>query len=224
VWHALNSGWSSLAIRRPKAWRLDPDYGPFAAAIDATPESATALADLIPAGGEIWLVELPDTPVPDFALPTVSAPIHQMVATHLAAVEHDFDIVSLSDDDAPEMRALAQLTKPGPFYAMTHRFGGFVGIRDKGRLVAMAGERMKLDGFAEVSGVCTHPDFRGQGYAAALISTVCTAMKTRGETPFLQSYADNAGANALYVSLGFRIRSPIILTRVISPIDPADCP
>ncbi len=147
-----------------------------------------------------------------------------MIADQPKSVATDMEILCLNDDDAPAMRDLAALTKPGPFYVSTHRLGGFVGIKDQGSLVAMAGERMKLDGFTEVSGVCTHPSYRGRGYAAALISHVCGEMQKRGDIPFLHSYAANGGANALYESLGFRLRSLVSLTRVGRSSDLADCP
>ncbi|MEI9852841.1 MAG: GNAT family N-acetyltransferase [Sphingomonas sp.] len=118
----------------------------------------------------------------------------------------------LGDADAPEMLALATLTEPGPFHAHTHSLGDFVGIRVGGRLAAMAGERMKLPGFTEVSAVCTHPDFRGRGYAGALMRVVIGGILARGETPILHSYATNRHAIALYESLGFRTRAELVFT------------
>ena len=110
----------------------------------------------------------------------------QMVAETIAPVGAG-GFRAVDDEDAPEMRALAALTKPGPFGSLTHRLGGFIGVKREGRLVAMAGERMRLDGFTEVSGVCTHPDHRGRGYAGALMRTVASRMLARGETPFLHT-------------------------------------
>ena len=124
----------------------------------------------------------------------------------------DFPFATLDDADAEDMLALATLTAPGPFLARTNRLGGFVGVRDKGRLVAMAGERMKPGIFTEVSGVCTHPDHRGRGLAGFLMRVVAERIFARGEIPFLHSYASNAGANALYESLGFRTHQSIELT------------
>jgi len=132
-----------------------------------------------------------------------------MIADRITPAARAIDFLPLGEADAAEMRALARLTRPGPFAALTHRLGGFIGVRREGRLVAMAGERMRTGGFTEVSGVCTHPDHRGQGYAGALMRVVAARMLARGETPFLHTYADNRAAIGLYESLGFRLRAPL---------------
>jgi hypothetical protein len=93
--------------------------------------------------------------------------------------------------------------------------GRFIGVKQGGRLVAMAGERLRPEGHTEVSGVCTHPEYRGKGYARGLMRIVAARILARGETPFLHSYAHNAGAIALYESLGFRVRSGIVLTVLV---------
>jgi predicted GNAT family acetyltransferase len=112
---------------------------------------------------------------------------------------------------------LATLTKPGPYFARTHRLGDFVGVKQDGRLIAMAGERMKPDGFTEVSGVCTHPDARGRGYAGALMRVVVAKILARGETPFLHVYAANTGAIGLYETLGFALRREVTMTVLTRP-------
>ncbi|HZW15484.1 MAG TPA: GNAT family N-acetyltransferase, partial [Brevundimonas sp.] len=123
----------------------------------------------------------------------------------------------LGESDAAEMLALATLTVPGPFFEKTHRLGDFVGVKVDGRLIAMAGERMKPEGFTEVSGVCTHPDHRGRGYAGALMRVVTGRILERGEQAFLHAYAVNTAAIALYATLGFRVRAPVTYTVLDGP-------
>ncbi|WP_176591425.1 GNAT family N-acetyltransferase [Sphingobium sp. EM0848] len=207
VWNALNSGWSTLAEGGAKALRIDPRYGPFAAAADGGAEAQTALAALVPQDGEAWIVEPDPIVAPPGTHVLREAMLVQMVAADIHGTSLTLDPVSLGEEDAAEMRTLALMTKPGPFLPLTHRLGHFIGIRDQGKLVAMAGERMRIPGFAEISGVCTHPDHRGKGYAKALMQLVGRAMLARGETPFLHAYAAHEATVALYRTLGFEVRA-----------------
>lgn len=208
VWNSLRTGWAPFALRSgERARRLDPDYGPFAAAASAGAADLAALSGLLPTASEVWLVERDQPAIPPGTVVIRQANLLQMVMTDLKPKTSPAAAVDLGDADAAEMLALAQLTKPGPFARLTHKLGGFVGVRDKGRLVAMAGERMRMPGYCEVSGVCTRPDHRGRGLAGLLMSVVAGRMLVRGEAPFLHSYAHNDGAIALYESLGFRARA-----------------
>ncbi len=108
------------------------------------------------------------------------------------------------------MLALARLTKPGPFRARTIELSQFWGVKDgDGRLLAMAGERLQLPGMSEVSGVCTHPDARGRGYARLLSAHVASEIVRRGETPFLHAWASNHTAIGLYEALGFELSGEV---------------
>lgn len=137
----------------------------------------------------------------------VGAPLSQMICENgIAASNRNTSspgIVELGVADSPEMLELTALTKPGPFGPRTHELGYYVGIRENGKLVAMAGERLKVPGYTEVSAVCTHPDHLGKGYAAALMAEVMRSIRSRGETPFLHVRSDNSRAIALYERLGF---------------------
>jgi predicted GNAT family acetyltransferase len=211
VWNALTGVQHGCAVGALPALRFAPDLGLFAAAADRSDASLEALAALCPAGGAIGLVEPEDWPTPRGLMVRRAAACDQMIAEYPTAPEvSPFDIVDLGDDDAPEMLALATLTQPGPFFSRTHRLGNFIGVRIDGRLAAMAGERLHVGHFREVSGVCTHPDFRGRGLAGALMPVVAGRMIARGETPFLHTYSDNHGAIALYERLGFRRRRRVI--------------
>ncbi len=140
----------------------------------------------------------------------------QMVARTLAPLDPAPPVERLTDADAPAMLELATLTAPGPFLPRTHTLGQFWGVKENGKLLAMAGERMKLDGYTEVSGVCTHPDARGRGLAGLLSRTVATQIMKRGETPILHAFASNTTAVGLYEKLGFVLRCHVnvmVLTR-----------
>ncbi|MCW6529712.1 GNAT family N-acetyltransferase [Sphingomonas lycopersici] len=215
AWSALNGRHSPFAIIRGGARRYDLAYGVFAAVADQSDASLAGLADLIAEQGDVALLEAdPPARIPGVAVVSQDLGV-QMVAPQLTPGPRvDFAIVPLSEADAPAMRALTALTEPGPFFARTHQLGDFVGVKIDGELIAMAGERMKPDGFTEVSGVCTHPDHRGRGYAGALMRHVATRILGRGETPFLHAYAANTGAIALYEALGFTLRREVLMTRL----------
>ena len=216
VWGALTSGWGVLAEGDGRAWRLNRGHGVFGAAADRSAASMTALGALVPAGEELWMIEREAWPAPPGTRIDRVADLVQMVCEEpVSAPTPDFEIVDLVETDAAEMLALATLTRPGPFVSHTNRLGHFVGVRDGGRLVAMAGERMKLPGWSEVSGVCTDPAYRGNGYAGGLMRIVAARMIARGETPWLTSYASNSGAIALYESLGFRHRADMVATVLV---------
>lgn len=212
IWNALDGRHAGLALGGQLARRYRTDVSPFAAPRDDSHEALAALQGLMTMNESVVLLEAGHTAFPSGTTVEREALAVQMVSTRLPHAVHDDRVVALGDGDAPEMLALATLTEPGPFLANTHMFGGFIGIRIDGRLAAMAGERLKPDGFAEVSGVCSHPDFRGRGFAGLLSAIVANRIAARGETPFLHAYSSNVGAIRLYEALGFRIRTEMTVT------------
>lgn len=208
VWASLSGRQAALGVGNAEARRFRPEINLFAAAADNGPASQAALLQLLPAGGTIGLLEAASPPIPPGTRPLLQTSLDQMVLTALTPGMVDLDWVMLGDADAADMLALATLTRPGPFFAATHRLGAFVGVRRAGQLIAMAGERMKPDGFTEVSAVATHPDWRGQGLAAALMRVVIDRILARGEAAFLHVYPDNP-AVGMYRALGFARRCTI---------------
>jgi ribosomal protein S18 acetylase RimI-like enzyme len=71
----------------------------------------------------------------------------------------------------------------------------------------MAGERLKIPGYTEVSAVCTHPEHAGKGYARILMTEVMQRIRGRGEARFLHVRKDNERAIELCRRLGFSRRS-----------------
>ncbi|MFJ3882680.1 GNAT family N-acetyltransferase [Streptomyces sp. NPDC090077] len=216
VWASLNGPHRAFAeYSGSGAARYVPDANPFAALADPEdPASWADLAALAGPGEEVWLTGLP-TPPPGWET-VLSIPGVQLDGSGVRA-EHAPDAVRLGPADVAEMTALVKLTEPGPFLPRTVELGTYLGIRHEGRLVAMAGERMKPPGWTEISAVCTHPDFRGRGLAARLVRSVAAVVRDRGELPFLHAAAGNTGAIRLYESMGFTLRREPVFIGVRSP-------
>jgi ribosomal protein S18 acetylase RimI-like enzyme len=207
IWTALSTRQAEFAQGQSGALRYRASVEPFAAAGVDDERSLETLATLAAPGETLLLIQTQPSPVPP-GLELVSEAVGvQMVAIRGIEGEKPADAMPMGDADVREMIALAELTKPGPFRAETHKLGQFWGVRRDGRLIAMAGERMKIPGMSEVSGVCTHPDWRGHGFARTLSAFVANQIQQRGEIPFLHAYADNAAAIRLYEELGFVHRS-----------------
>jgi predicted GNAT family acetyltransferase len=217
VWAALTTAHLGLSVGGTLARRYAPDVNLFAAARDDSAAALTALTELVQPGERVFLADVPDVAVPGGLVLIKAAKGVQMIATRSMRAAEEDDIVQLSDADAPEMLALATLTEPGPFLARTHTMGTFRGIRLDGRLAAMAGERFRFPGHTEVSGVCTHPDFRGRGLARRLSAAVAARIESRGERPFLHAWKSNHVAIALYESLGFEIRAEVNIKVLARP-------
>lgn len=124
------------------------------------------------------------------------------------------EAIPLGPADVREMLELVAETEPGPFLSRTIELGDYLGIRREGALVAMGGERFHLDGWTEISAICTKPDHRGRGLASQLIGALIAGIQRRSERVFLHVLATNTGAIRLYEELGFRIRQSTTITVV----------
>jgi GNAT superfamily N-acetyltransferase len=152
-----------------------------------------------------------EPPAPWKALQTFD--LVQMIGEQVTATDCP-EAVPLGAADVPEMLELVSQTEPGPFLTRTIELGNYLGIRSDGVLVAMAGERFRLDAWTEISAVCTKPDHRGQGLASQLIDALMTDIQLRSQRAFLHVLATNTGAIRLYEQLGFRIRQTATLVVV----------
>lgn len=135
----------------------------------------------------------------------------QMIGEQVTGVECA-EAITLGAADVPEMLQLVAQTEPGPFLTRTIELGDYLGIRRDGVLVAIAGERFRLDGWTEISAVCTNPDYRGQGLASQLTGALIKGIQRRSERVFLHALATNIAAIRLYEELGFRVRQTATLT------------
>ena len=212
VWHALLGVAPALAERAGHAARFIPAVAPFFA-IDRASDAAYAdLRGIIGSAPEARLFRPGPEPAPPGWTKTFEKPILQMLLPpDVALPRSGAPIEVLGPADAPAMLALAESANPGPFAARTHELGAFLGLRENGALVAMAGERFNVPGCTEISAVATHPSQRGRGYGRVLTVELAHRIRAAGRTPFLHVFADNVPAAKLYRSIGFTVRRELTI-------------
>ncbi|GAA0449915.1 GNAT family N-acetyltransferase [Streptomyces olivaceiscleroticus] len=199
---SLRGHHAHLARRLGRAATYLPGVATFS--VVPTDADAAAWADLARLLGPGELADMfscPATPPPDWE-PVFTLDGRQLIWTGSSRPDGtgagtDTGVVELGADSVPEMLDLIERTRPGPFWPRTHELGTYLGIRDNGALVAMAGERLRPPGWTEISAVCTAPEARGRGHAARLISALVARILARDERPFLHATETNTGAIAL---------------------------
>jgi GNAT superfamily N-acetyltransferase len=196
-----------------RARRYPVDVAPFVAL--PSPPSAQDWQDAagLVAPGSYVAVGYSGAELPDGWQAVRSFDLVQMIGERVTGAECS-EAIPLGEADVPEMLQLVAQTEPGPFLARTIELGDYLGIRCDGALVAMAGERFHLDGWTEISAVCTRPDYRGRGLASRLIGALIAAIQLRSQRAFLHVLSTNTGAIGLYRELGFRVRQTATLTVV----------
>lgn len=202
VWHALTTQHAALAITATGAARYQPGIAPFAAVGDPSGRTAGQLISLVHDHESVFIVGVSPQPQSGWKL-ELKPPVVQMVCSSPPPAIPGPATTELSAMHRDDMLALTALVFPDFFRPRTGEMGRYLGIYDGGRLASMAGERMRLDGYQEISAVCTHPDYLGRGYAQRLISLLCHDAFGRGFVPFLHVFRDNSRAIGVYDKLGF---------------------
>lgn len=210
IWQALTTRQAHFADTFGQARRFVQDVTSLSAFAEPSDEGYESLAGLVGSGGTAALfLDSPYQPRAGWDL-IAGAPLLEMVCENgVGTAEQGASqsaMTELGPQDSRQMMELTTLTKPGPFGNRTHELGSYVGIRCGGKLAAMAGERLKVPGYTEVSAVCTHPEHTGKGYARVLMMEIMRRIRERGETPMLHVRQDNVRAIELYERLGFRGR------------------
>jgi ribosomal protein S18 acetylase RimI-like enzyme len=214
VWHSLQTKHRHFALSHGDACRYPADVAPFAAVAKPGVAAMKQLSSLLAPEESLWIFGDHHTAIPELVFETTLKCLQMVVEAHAEFPAPMNGIVPLADDHAQEMVALTDIAFPGFFRARTNQMGSYYGIRNDGDLIAMSGERMQLDGYPEISGVCTHPSHRGKGLAAALISRLVHNHRRAGLISWLHVSSDNHHAIELYRRLGFRIVREIVLTRI----------
>lgn len=205
IWHALRSHHAALGEGDEHAAAYRPDVAPFVGVPAADARCGEALAARLGERERSYLVGVIPPRVPGWQLDDHGV-IDQMICAAAPAVPPGPDVVELGAAHLDDMLALTALVYPGYFRRETPRMGRYLGIYVDGRLAAMAGERMSLPGYREISGVCTHPDHLGHGYAQRLVALVTRDVFAAGLQPFLHVSAANTRAKRIYEHLGYADR------------------
>jgi ribosomal protein S18 acetylase RimI-like enzyme len=209
IWNALNTSQAHLGAGRDGARKFDKEVSLLGGFAEPIVEAYDALAGLLEQGERVGLFLEADPKPPSNWKVVASIPLLQMIYENGGQQRAEVELSMfhpLGAPDVPEMLALTKLTKPGPFATRTREMGDYFGVRKDGVLVAMAGERLRMPGFTEISAVCTHPEHLGQGYARKLLTLLLSRIQGRGEQAFLHVRQENARAVELYERMGFSTR------------------
>lgn len=208
IWRALHGRQRAFGAATESAARFDPEVSVFSALPDEiSPSDWDDLAALHQPGAITALLRARVT-APAGWEELASFQAVQLVADDgIGSPEPDPEAVLLGPDDVPEMLELVRATEPGPFARRTVELGTYLGIRRAGALVAMAGQRVRLDGYVEVSAVCTAAGHRRQGLAVRLVADLVGRIQAGGDAAYLHASTDNVAALAVYEGMGFRRRA-----------------
>jgi predicted GNAT family acetyltransferase len=207
AYNALNTGNKNLANGNGQIKYFSKEVSPFIGFKENRPDNFEQLHALIQHGGPVGFVSPVETIIPAMWNVLHSVPCFQMVFNGDTVPADETNLVTLTDEHIPQMLELTKLTNPGPFASRTIEFGHYRGIFDGDKLVAMAGQRMNPLPYAEVSAVCTHPDYTGRGYAKQLLQYHSNRIIAEGSIPFLHVKCENERAIKVYENMGFETRT-----------------
>jgi ribosomal protein S18 acetylase RimI-like enzyme len=218
VWHALKTRHSHLALIEGDARRYPVNVAPFAALAKPTELALWELHSLLAPGESVWLAGTAYPHLPELKNEGTLECAQMVLNAALEEKPSAIKLERLSAADSDAMVALTDVAFPGFFRSRTYEMGAYYGAwldsrEASGQLIAMAGERLALDGYTEISGVCTRPAHRGKGLAANLIARVARHQREQGVVSFLHVAVTNTHAIDLYRRLGFAQTRTITLTR-----------
>ena len=213
AWYALAETQKHFAIGNDEIKCYQKDIVAFAAFHSGNKNILNGLDGLIEINESFFIIgDLPALPynyVMENPLPCLQMTCNAIITT-LAGEE----LEKLHDRDEEQMTALVNLVHPGYYKPGTRLMGDYYGIKNNNQLVAMAGERIRMEGFTEISAVVTHPEFTGRKYAQQLVAHIIKKNLAAGNISFLHTAATNERAIKIYEYLGFQKRKIITFTKI----------
>ena len=214
TWHALHTKHRRFAEFAGAACRYPADVAPFAAVAEPSKAAMQQMHSLLAPGESVWVIGERYPAIPELAFEETLECLQMALPEEAMPPAAAMEIVQLSDANAAEMVALTTLAFPGFFRSRTCEMGSYFGVQTDGELVAMGGERLMLEGYSEISGVCTHPAHRGKGFAASLIGHLARKHRREGLVSWLHVAVENHRAVELYFRMGFTVSRKITANRI----------
>jgi GNAT superfamily N-acetyltransferase len=218
AWHSMTGPQAKFATGNSVARRYAPGFSPILAFPDAARPDFDAIAPFCEPGERVYIADWAGSVPAGWQIHVDTFMLQMVWDVPLPPDDEASEAVLLGPSHVAQAMELAAMTNPGPFGPRTIELGEYFGLFDGTRLVAMAGERLHAGTLREVSGVCTHPDYQGRGYARRLMNKLIRRQIERGETPFLHVLSANLTARRLYERMGFRDRRECVV-RVIALSD-----
>jgi GNAT superfamily N-acetyltransferase len=212
VWYSLSETHKKKALDFGEMKFYDPDYCSFGGFTEVE-NTATALAEYSKLTNSFFIFGAKPILPNSLKLKNELVCLQMIIDSKIKENFRD-EIVALNEAHLDDLLRLVKIVYPEYFKQKTASLGDYFGIYKNNQLVAITGERMRMDGFIEVSAVITHPDHTGKGYAKQLVTHVVNAIFDKNNTPFLHVSEANFGAIKLYEKLGFRTRRKISIWNI----------
>ena len=213
AWHALTETQNHFAIGNNELKCYRKDIVSFAAYNPTNKNILYGLDEWMATNESFFIIGDMQALPPNYVIERIITCV-QMVCDAPIPITTSPAIEKLGEANEEEMFALVQLCLPGYYLPGTRLMGDYYGIKINNQLVSMAGERMRMNGLAEVSAVVTHPEFTGRKYAGQLVAHVANKNLAAGIIPFLHTGIKNERAIKLYEHLGFVTRRIIAFTKI----------
>jgi len=204
TWYTLTGPHAKYATGTDDARRYAQGFSPIVAFANVERPNFAALTPFCEPGEHFYCAGWSGAVPPGWHIESESTMFRMLWESDIPTADDAPEAVPLGPEHASQALELATLTRPGPFGPRTIELGEYFGCFEGQRLVAMAGERMTAGTLREISGVCTHPDFQGRGFARRLMIKLIRRQMQRNEIPFLHVMRDNGSAHQMYQRMGFR--------------------
>lgn len=213
IWHSLSETHKDFAIDYGTIKFYYPNYCPFGGFTEID-NTANAISEYAKLSNNFFIFgEKPNIPE-NLLLKNELVCLQMIIYDKIDQVMED-EIVLLEEKHLEAILGLVKIVYPEYFKRETASLGNYYGIFKNNQLVAITGERIRMDDFIEVSAVITHPDHTGKRYAKQLVAHTVNAIIDKKNTPFLHVSQANFGAIKLYEKLGFKTRRKISLWNII---------